>query len=157
MFVESFFFFFCILAHEYYKLEENDNFDFSKTNQIVNMISTVGFESVSEKSYYQFEKMLHSLSKYKSKSALIYNNYNKKDNESIELIKIRIFINKVLKNKNFKNLLIMESKIFFHLTKNINAFNINTIKNMILLLKNNHYINCIYEKTIKLNNQNSRI
>ncbi|ETO23693.1 hypothetical protein RFI_13484 [Reticulomyxa filosa] len=95
----------------------------------------LGIQTKREKKNALFEETLKNCSYHIPNDCTVTNEPDKSDLEEIEVIKMRLFVNKLLKNKDGKNLIVMQPKIFEHLQKRFDCFSADTLRHAIALLK----------------------
>eukprot|EP01084_Bolivina_argentea_P208648 355648_1 len=91
------------------------NYDVAQ--DLLNLVSTVGFQSTLAKYHkqYSFDEMLNKIAPFYHPQSVCLSRAKQSDVTRCEQMKLRMFIRKVLKKKEWKKLLIMEDKIFKHL------------------------------------------
>ncbi|ETO24854.1 hypothetical protein RFI_12301 [Reticulomyxa filosa] len=101
------------------------------------MISPVAFNK-SEKKHAPFEETLRNCCYHYPNDCVLTSHAEKSDMEEMELIKMRLHLNNLLKQRNSKHLIVMKRKIFEVLHKRVDAFAPSTLRDTIVLLKTNH-------------------
>lgn len=125
------------------------NNKYAQAQELLNLISTIGFQSIIDrgkpyknKSPLTFENMLRKLSIFYHSKCVTKSTPDSKDIQFCELMKLRMFVRKVLFKKEWNKLLLMEEKIFERLAAEVTYAN-NFFIEIIHLLKIHSYINSL--------------